>query len=87
MLYFDIHITRNSITFVGCISDREHQQSDSFDHSRIRSICHFSPSSPIEQNRQNVIQEIINTEAVYLNELLLVEQVRSGCYCALLKMH
>ncbi|XP_071543654.1 intersectin-1-like isoform X12 [Panulirus ornatus] len=53
---------------------KEHQQNDSFDCSRIRSSWHFSASSPIEQNRQNVIQEIINTEAIYLSELLLVDQ-------------
>ncbi|XP_037801441.1 intersectin-1-like isoform X12 [Penaeus monodon] len=39
-----------------------------------RHTWHFNPSSPIEQKRQNVIQEIINTEASYLSELQLVEQ-------------
>ncbi|XP_064117346.1 intersectin-1-like isoform X7 [Macrobrachium nipponense] len=34
----------------------------------------ISESSPIEQSRQNVIQEFINTEATYLSELLLVEE-------------
>lgn len=39
-----------------------------------RHTWHFDPSSPVEQKRQNVIQEIINTEASYLSELQLVEQ-------------
>ncbi|XP_068201300.1 intersectin-1-like [Palaemon carinicauda] len=34
----------------------------------------ISESSPVEQSRQNVIQEFINTEATYLYELLLVEE-------------
>ncbi|XP_066975772.1 intersectin-1-like isoform X18 [Macrobrachium rosenbergii] len=39
-----------------------------------RESWQISGSSPIEQCRQNVIQEFINTEAIYLNELLLVEE-------------
>lgn len=53
-----------------CLSDGEKQNYGSGD----RHTWHFDPSSPVEQKRQNVIQEIINTEASYLSELQLVEQ-------------
>ncbi|XP_042887891.1 intersectin-1-like isoform X5 [Penaeus japonicus] len=39
-----------------------------------RHTWHFDPLSSEEQKRQNVIQEIISTEASYLCELQLVEQ-------------
>lgn len=41
----------------------------------VRGSWVVSPSSPIEQQRQSVIQEIITTEATYLTELLLVDEV------------
>ncbi|XP_045103329.1 intersectin-1-like isoform X4 [Portunus trituberculatus] len=44
-------------------------------HGSTRSSWHVSMSSPVEQQRQSVIQEILQTEAAYLRELLLVEEV------------
>lgn len=43
--------------------------------SGVRANWVVSPSNPIEQQRQSVIQEIITTEATYLTELLLVDEV------------
>ncbi|KAK8739666.1 hypothetical protein OTU49_017416, partial [Cherax quadricarinatus] len=50
------------------------QHKNTYDYSRSSESWQFSPSSPLEQKRQSVIQEIIATEATYLKELLLVEQ-------------
>lgn len=55
----------------------EQDQSSNYRYGKNRQSVHFSASSPIEQKRQNVIQEIITTEATYLKELMLVEQVRT----------
>ncbi|XP_050737308.1 intersectin-1-like isoform X6 [Eriocheir sinensis] len=40
-----------------------------------RSSWHISMSSPVEQKRQIVIKEFLETEAVYLRELQLVDEV------------
>ncbi|XP_063874279.1 intersectin-1-like isoform X14 [Scylla paramamosain] len=50
-------------------------KSEGQEHGSTRSSWHVSMSSPVEQQRQSVIQEILQTEAVYLRELLLVEEV------------
>ncbi|KAK3893529.1 hypothetical protein Pcinc_002655 [Petrolisthes cinctipes] len=41
----------------------------------VRASWVVSASNPIEQQRQSVIQEFITTEATYLNELLMVEEL------------
>ena len=45
------------------------------EHGSSRSSWQVSMSSPTEQQRQSVIQEILQTEATYLRELLLVDEV------------
>ncbi|KAK7065714.1 hypothetical protein SK128_027285, partial [Halocaridina rubra] len=50
------------------------RQSSHSNDQRSRESWQISKSSPVEQSRQNVIKEIIDTEATYLSELQLVEQ-------------
>lgn len=57
-----------------CFADTDYRR-EGQEHGHTRSSWHVSMSSPVEQQRQSVIQEILQTEAAYLRELLLVDEV------------